>query len=161
MRRKLFSVIHKLWHLRLKIVSWLGGKVLGARALVIRDDEILLIRHTYADGWYTIGGGIDRGETPRQAIKRELREEVGLDVEGEPKLMGIYYNGSIKRGDYVVLYVISSVKELPANAKTRSLEIAEQRWFKLDNLPQDISPATKRRIEEFLGKRSISESWGI
>ncbi|MDR0482819.1 MAG: NUDIX domain-containing protein [Cellulomonadaceae bacterium] len=65
----------------------------AARVLVIScDDSVLLVRGHDADlpsrsWWFSVGGGIDPGETPRQAASRELHEETGLvcppeDLEG-------------------------------------------------------------------------------
>ena len=59
----------------------------SARVVVIDDtDRMLLLcggdpaRPQYAI-WHTPGGGIDPGETPQQAARRELREEVGLQLD--------------------------------------------------------------------------------
>lgn len=55
---------------------------LGAYAVVLRDDEILLTRISplgYPAGTWTLpGGGVDHGESPRDAVVRELYEEAGL-----------------------------------------------------------------------------------
>jgi 8-oxo-dGTP pyrophosphatase MutT (NUDIX family) len=45
------------------------------------DDEILLVYHRKLDVWLPPGGHIDRDETPDAAVRRELKEEVGIDVE--------------------------------------------------------------------------------
>lgn len=58
----------------------------AARALVLDpDDRVLLVHFRFSDGdlWAPPGGGIDHGETPIDAVRRELHEEVGytdLDI---------------------------------------------------------------------------------
>lgn len=57
---------------------------LGAYAVLVRDDMILLTRISpagYPAGWWTLpGGGVDHGESPHDAVRRELHEEAGLEA---------------------------------------------------------------------------------
>lgn len=147
--------IHILWKLKYKCVTVLGGKTVGARALIIRDNEILLVKHTYLSGWYTIGGAVELGETPKEAIIRELKEEVGVVVLEAPELFGIYYTQNEGREDYVIMYILKNFIFTEVNCP----EIAEKQWFSLSNLPTDVSPATLRRVEEYIGKRVQTEHW--
>jgi len=51
-----------------------------ARALIINNKKILLVSGHGADFYWTPGGGIENNETPEVALKRELKEELGLEV---------------------------------------------------------------------------------
>jgi 8-oxo-dGTP diphosphatase len=55
----------------------------AAYALVRRGDQILMSHlspRVPFDGWTLPGGGVDHGESPRAALRREVHEETGLDV---------------------------------------------------------------------------------
>lgn len=57
---------------------------LAAYALLLRDGAILLARlapHVAFQGWTLPGGGVDHGEHPRDALRREVYEESGLRAE--------------------------------------------------------------------------------
>nr|WP_242604186.1 NUDIX domain-containing protein [Legionella beliardensis] len=133
----------------------LAKRTIGVRALLLHEDKILLVKHTYQKGWYTIGGSIEPGETPYQALIRELQEEVGVTLSCRPKLFSVYYSCHEKRDDYIIFYICQLGQQEPVV----SAEIAEQQWFYLQQLPVDISPATKRRVEEYQGRVMISEYW--
>ncbi|ARG97124.1 NUDIX domain-containing protein [Legionella micdadei] len=137
------------------VFSLFVDKRVGARALVIQENRVLLIKHTYVTGWYTIGGAIEAGETPIQAVQRELWEEAGITCLALPKLFSVYHSNHENRDDYIVLYLVEQFEKKPV----RSFEILDEQWFDLKNLPEDISPATKRRIEEYIGNRVIDERW--
>ena len=101
------SLVCKIFQkIRNCIFRVLGIRTVGARALVVNNDQALLIRHTYQKGWYTIGGAVEKNESMRDAILRELLEEVGLTPLEEPELFGVYHSNSEKRDDYVAFYIV-------------------------------------------------------
>ena len=69
------------------------GVTLGVRAAVFdAEGRVFLVKHSYMPGWYLPGGGVDRGETMRQALERELMEEAGIRLTGPAMLFGLYLN---------------------------------------------------------------------
>ncbi|WP_417686568.1 NUDIX domain-containing protein [Roseibium sp.] len=122
--------------------------VLGVRVLV-RDEDgcVLLVRHSYLAGWYLPGGGVDGGEVMADAAVRELREEVGIEAGSAPRLVGIYLNRKGLGRDHIGLFEVASWEKGQGFRKPNA-EIAEARFFSLDSLPRDASPATVRRLYE-------------
>ena len=52
----------------------------GSRALILREDSILLSHEIHAENWLIPGGGMGTGETPEECCIREVEEETGLIV---------------------------------------------------------------------------------
>lgn len=121
---------------------------LGVRALVQdqKTGSVLLVRHTYVDGWHLPGGGVEPGETAVAALTRELAEEANIEIDGAPALVSVHHNRRASRRDHVLLYRIGAYRQIEPFMPTR--EIAEARFFGLGELPADISPSSARRIAE-------------
>ena len=136
----------------------LGGSTLGARAIVIDSQErVLLVKHTYRKGWHTPGGGVELNESPWTAIKRELNEEVGLNITDNPNIFHVYRNTWRNGVDYPIFYIIKKFENEPKICDP--LEISQIKWFLLNNLPDDITPRTKILLEEYSGLREINDEW--
>ncbi|MBZ8134850.1 DNA mismatch repair protein MutT [Afifella sp. IM 167] len=133
------------------------GMTLGVRAALIAEGRILLVRHTYVPGWYLPGGGVEAGETTLQAVTREIREETGSELSGEPELFGIYRNFRAHPNDHVVLYVCRDFRRLEIDPT--GMEIAEIGDFALGALPEDATPSTRARIAEIGGQAARTEDW--
>lgn len=132
---------------------------LGARAIVEdADGQILLVRHTYTKGLYLPGGGVEGGETVRQAICKELEEEAGIHVTGTPVQIGIYSNHNIMRNDHVVLFRLDA-GAWEQTGQPDAREILETIWCNPLHPPTDATPATKRRLKEQFGDAERSEHW--
>src|SRR6202171_1307094 len=83
------------------------GMTLGVRAVVLDDENrVFLVKHSYVSGWHLPGGGVEAGETFREALQRELAEEGRIELAGEPVLHGLFFNSHISRRDHVAVYLI-------------------------------------------------------
>ncbi|WGL61006.1 NUDIX domain-containing protein [Pigmentibacter sp. JX0631] len=155
MKFSIYFVLLKLFKSYQKCV---GITTHGVRAVILnKKNEVLLVKHTYTAGWHFPGGGVDKGESPRQAIVRELKEEVAVTPINSPQIIDCYLNFYLGVHDIVTLYII---KEFQIEEFKRNKEIAEAKWFPITELPLDVSKATKKRVAEiFLGQKKVDERW--
>jgi 8-oxo-dGTP pyrophosphatase MutT (NUDIX family) len=123
----------------------------GVRVFLIRDGALLLVRHTYQDAWYLVGGGVEKGETLEQAIRREAAEEVGAGLGGLA-LFGAYSSFYEGKSDHVIVYVCMEFTLSGLSDR----EIERFAFFDLHGLPEGVSPGTRRRVQEFLEGRPTS-----
>jgi len=129
---------------------------LGARVILMREGEVLLIRHTYRDGWYFPGGGVDKGETLEEAARREAEEEAMATV-GDLRLLGVYANFREGKSDHIAVFYASDFELRPFAANN---EIAAREWFALEELPGTVSPATRDRLRELAaGETPRAGTW--
>jgi len=121
---------------------------LGVRALAVDSDRrVLLVKHTYVDGWHLPGGGVESGETVLQALEKELREEANVEFGAPPMLHSVHFNRHVTRRDHVVLFRCENVRQVAP--KRRDREIIAADFFELHALPEGITPSTAARIREF------------
>lgn len=124
------------------------GLTMGAQGVVLDpDDRVLLIRRTDRPGWHFPGGSVETGETVEDALRRALREEVSVTVEGTPELFGLYANPRLFPGDHVALFVVRAWSQ---GAWQPNAGIAEQRLFASDALPGALVAPARARLSEIL-----------
>lgn len=134
------------------------GQTLGANcALIDERGRVLLVRHSYVPGWSFPGGGVGRGETVMQALRRELAEEVGVELEDRPRLHGVFANFELFPGDHVAFFVAKAWRR--SRPPKRNLEIVEQRLFAPGKWPRTATPGTRRRLAELFEGAEVSENW--
>jgi len=151
----LFPVVNRLF---LQPVGRLTrGMTLGTRCVVTdTQNRMLVVRHRYASGWMFPGGGVDRGEAPIGALKRELVEETGVRLKGDLAMHGLFSNHANFPGDYVAVYIANSFEDGPW---TPSLEITERAFLDPSEISGDCSAGMQRRLDELAGTRQISDLW--
>jgi ADP-ribose pyrophosphatase YjhB (NUDIX family) len=109
----------------------------GAMCIIERaDGRVLFIRHVYRNRarWGVPGGLLQRGEDAADGARREVREEVGLEVElvGEPT---VNVDATPRRVD--IIYRARPRRDAEADqVKPSSVEVLEARWFAPTELPE-------------------------
>lgn len=133
------------------------GLTLGVRAVVTDEaGKVLLIQHTYIKGWCLPGGGVERGETAETAAARELAEEAGVRALSRPRLISAHSNEILHPGDHVLVYRVESWEPCASDAEG---EIHAVGWFDPNDLPEETTRATRRRIAEALGGAEPDVMW--
>lgn len=123
-------------------------------------DQVLLVDHKKAELWLPPGGHVDPGEDPKETVRREAKEELGMDVEflfDEPILLTVTKTvGNVAKHTDVSLWYL-----LIGNPH-RSLdydpdEFNQIRWFAIDEIPFEKSdPHMKRFIDKMLKLSKLS-----
>lgn len=124
----------------------------AAYALVVRDRRILLVRNSprgpYPGGWSLPGGGIQHGESPRDAVVREVAEETGLACEVGPVLevADSHFEGTApsgRREDFHTVQVIFEA-QVAGDGPPRAEEVGGTsdavEWVDLDELDGPANP---------------------
>lgn len=150
----LLRLAYQLYRLKWRVLRPI---TLGVRIMLIDNDRIVLVRHTYQEGWQFPGGGMKRGESVAEAARREAVEETGARLLREPALFGLYTNVAEGKSDHIVLFLSEDfVLEQP----TDRWEIQACAFFDLHALPEGLSGGYRRRIGEYFeGNAPYLERW--
>jgi 8-oxo-dGTP diphosphatase len=127
----------KLSHPRFSVTA--GAVITDARG------RVLLLKHRFrpGTGWGMPGGFMEAGEQPEEALRRELREEVSLEVE---KLQ-LFTVRAFKRPMQVELVFTA---EAIGDPDQLSFEIQKAAWFSRDELPDELPKDQAQLIERAL-----------
>lgn len=121
-------------------------RIKRTRALVVAPDgQILLVVNALGDRRWTLpGGGMKRHETPEEATRRELAEELRLELSAERVVL----LGELSAGSYQapIAYVRLRDEELPL-VRADKIEIYLHRWCDPDGLPAPIQPVVQGALE--------------
>ena len=136
----------------------------GVRAVVLDPaGRVLLVRFEFptASLWATPGGGVDAGETPEQAIRRELDEELGLtDVELGPWIwtrehvfpfVDGRWDGQAERFALVRTEAFEPAPRFTAE-QLASEFVTGMRWWALDELEASDELFAPRRLPELFAE---------
>ncbi|MFI5273230.1 MAG: NUDIX hydrolase [Ktedonobacterales bacterium] len=118
---------------------------IGIFAVIERDGRYLLARRSDIGWWNLPGGGLEYAETLEDGLAREVREEVGSEIE-IVRLIGVY---SKPRKREVVLAFLCHLAAGSPEPGT-SDEVAEVGWFLPLAFPPRLLPKHRQRLEDVL-----------
>jgi ADP-ribose pyrophosphatase YjhB (NUDIX family) len=127
---------------------WQDHFTVSTAAIVTNAErQVLLLDHVLRpfSGWGLPGGFIDHSESPEEAIRREIKEETGIEL-ADLKLFRVRIHGS----HVEVLFTAVGVGE----PMVKSAEIIGLGWFSLDDLPDGISTSQRATITEVISNDS-------
>lgn len=120
-------------------------RTFGAHALArTPENRVILVRLRYAPGWRLPGGGRAADEDPRDAVLRELREEIGMTSHGAVRLACELDEAADFKRDVAALFIVDDVRYDPPRWSWEIEQICEAA---LDALPADLSPRAARWLD--------------
>ena len=155
LRKRFEPLLRRIFHLYWRFAR---GMTLGVRAVVLDgNNRVFLVKHSYVTGWHLPGGGVEVGETFRDALRRELAEEGRIELSGEPALHGLFFNSHVSRRDHVAVYLIRHFRQDGLPDPNR--EIVACGFFEAGALPAGTTEGTRQRISEVLEGRAPIATW--
>ena len=127
----------------------------GGGCLILNErNEVLLMKRAgkvrNESGWWSKpGGGIDFGEKAEEAMKREMKEELGVEI----KIIGYlphtdHFTKDRKQHWVAINFVAKIVSGVPKNMESHKCD--EIAWFPLDKLPKKTTAPTTESVENYL-----------
>ena len=134
------------------VVFWVYNRLSGVvrpRVLVMNAaGEVLLVRSwTGHQGWELPGGGKSRRETAEDAARREVKEELGLDLAGW-LLVNV---GAVTANGYVAPIFKAVLNERVPITRNK-WELSGAAWYSVSNLPAYLGPAARWAFENDVQK---------
>lgn len=136
---------------RLMKLGWFvrRPRTFGAHALAFTPEgRIILVKLRYAPGWRLPGGGRGEHEDPRDAVLRELREEIGMMSHGRVRRARDLEQSTDFKRDLASLLIVEEVSYRP---RTWSWEVEAIMEAGVDALPKDMAPIASAWIDALRG----------
>ena len=114
-----------------------------AGAVIFNDKgEVLLLKHRFraGSGWGLPGGFMEIGEQPIDTLRRELREEIGLELDD----VKVFAARSFKKPKQVEVLFRARAN---AEVKSQTMEVERAEWFAIDSLPEGLPRDQRSYIE--------------
>ena len=151
---------HKYWHDLLMPVLRQDKPPTVPQAIVLQDQQVLLVKRDNPRFWELPGGGMIPGETPEATVVREVQEETGVQVD-IIELLG-WYERTGFRAHLSPVYVCHPQSGPP---QAQDADTVQVRYFPLHRLPRGLCPWYRSILQRDLrahipGRCGIPSTWG-
>ncbi len=117
--------------------------------IITKGNQVLLVKRgaePFKGYWGTFGGFIEWDETPEDAVRRETKEEAGVEVTSM-KLLGVY--GDPKRHPHQVITLVYKV-EISGEPKAGD-DAEDVKWVDNDKIPDNLGFDHNQILKDYLG----------
>ncbi|MDX6484357.1 MAG: hypothetical protein QOE95_2128 [Gaiellaceae bacterium] len=155
------SLLARVWRGSPRFVKragvWLTQPRFAVTAGAVVSDEggrVLLLRHVLrkGSGWGVPGGFLVKGEQPEEAVRRELREETGLELE----TVELAFVRTLAHVRQVEIIFRCRMRAAALEGLEKGFEIDRAEWFARDALPGGLSADQRRLIARVLGDGAVN-----
>ena len=128
---------------------WRKAPIAGVSVIVTNlSGDVLLLKHSYGPPvWALPGGGLQRGEDPLECARREMREELGIDLA---RLERVAVIEEVLSGSPHTAHIFAGVCDRQPRPDGR--EVVEARFFPPHSLPEPLGRHTRTRIAAWRGR---------
>ena len=146
LHRALLPSAHRIRH---RWRRWRKAPISGVSVVITNlTGDVLLLKHSYgADVWSLPGGGLKHGEDPLEAARREVREELRMEL-ARIELIGTL--DEVLSGSPHTAHIFAGVCDRQPQPDRR--EVIEARFFPSHSLPEPLGRHTRTRIAVWRGR---------
>lgn len=120
--RFIYELAKLCWRIRKPVTQ-------GARTVILAENKVLLVKHIFSESWVFPGGHIEVGEKPHVAAIREVKEEVGVNLD-DVTLAGSFTHNT--EGKIDTVFSFYKILEKRPDIKLETRESSEYAWFEID-----------------------------
>jgi 8-oxo-dGTP diphosphatase len=122
---------------------------IALKGIIVREDKILIAKRALTDkigagNWEVIGGKLEFGEDTETCLKREVREEVNLEIDIE----GIIYAKNVLINEETQMFLVVYLCRYKDGEVKLSDEHTDFKWVNKEELKTIISPEIRKDFED-------------
>lgn len=130
--------------------------IVGVGAIVFHEQKLLVIKDRFSNGYKLPGGHIEKNESIKEALTREVFEETGIDIRFESIMnIGHFHNGQFGESN---LYLVCTAQALSYEIKIHdNSEILDAKWINPTEFlhSEEVSAYNKSIVEAAINNKEL------